>query len=73
LAGVVYWSEQNDGRRKPGYLEVSEVEERGWPCGVYLREQRRGLHDLLRQYPLSLFMLFGWDSISMASMMMQSR
>jgi hypothetical protein len=55
------------------YQEVSDVEEPGWPCGVFLREQMRGFHDLLRQNPASLFMLFRWSSISMASMMMQSR
>jgi hypothetical protein len=28
------------------------------------REQMRGFHDLLRQKPSSLFVLFGWRSIS---------
>jgi hypothetical protein len=36
------------------------------------REQMRGLHDLLRQKPSSLFMLMGWSSISTASLMMRS-
>jgi hypothetical protein len=58
---------------KPGYLQVSDMEEPGWPCGVFFREQMRGFHDLLRQNPASLFILFGWSSISMASMMMRSR
>jgi hypothetical protein len=61
------------GGGKPGDLEVSDVEEPGRPCGVLLREQMRGFHDLLRQNPVSLFMLFGWRSISMAYMMLRSR
>jgi hypothetical protein len=44
-------------------------------CGGFLRsfrEQRRGFHDLLRQKPSSLFILLGWSSISIASLMMPS-
>jgi hypothetical protein len=74
LAVGVYWSEQTEGvggkEGKIGYPEVSDVQEPGWPSGVFLREQMSGFHVLLRQNPISLFMLFGWSSISMASMMM---
>jgi hypothetical protein len=38
----------------------------------FLREQMRGFHDLLRQKPISLFMLLGWCSISVASLTMRS-
>jgi hypothetical protein len=38
----------------------------------FLREQKRGFHDLLRQKPISLFILLGWSSISMASLTMRS-
>jgi hypothetical protein len=37
-----------------------------------LREQMSGFHDLLRQKHTSLFILFGWSSISMASLTMRS-
>jgi hypothetical protein len=44
-----------------------------WGCGeVSLRVQTRGVQDLLRQKPVSLFMLFGWSSISVASIMMEA-
>jgi hypothetical protein len=33
-------------------------------------EQMRGFHDLLKQKPSSLFILLGWSSISIASLMM---
>jgi hypothetical protein len=38
----------------------------------YFRVQIRGFHDLLRQKPSSLFILYEWSSISMASLMMRS-
>jgi hypothetical protein len=38
----------------------------------FLREQMRCFHDLLRQKPISLFILLGWSSISMASLTMRS-
>jgi hypothetical protein len=59
------------GEGKPGYLEVSDpealelaVSETVRPGEMFLREQTRGFQDLLRQNPVSLFMLFGWSSIS---------
>jgi hypothetical protein len=36
------------------------------------REQMRGYHDLLRQKPSSMFVLLGWSSISVASLMVRS-
>jgi hypothetical protein len=45
-----------DGVHFPGYFSV----------------HIRGFHDLLRQKPSSLFILYGWSSISMASLMMRS-
>jgi hypothetical protein len=38
----------------------------------YFRVQIGGFHDLLRQKPSSLFILYGWSSVSMASLMMRS-
>jgi hypothetical protein len=60
------------GEGKPGYLEVSEaakltVAEMVQPGEIFLREQTRGFRDLLRQNPVSLFMLFAWSSLSIAS------
>jgi hypothetical protein len=43
-------------------------------CGFLrsFREQVRGFHDLLKQKPSSLFILLGWSSISVTSLMMRS-
>jgi hypothetical protein len=67
------------GEGKPGYLEVSDPEaadltvpETVRPGEIFLREHTRGFLDLLRQNPVSLFMLFGWSSISMASIVIRS-
>jgi hypothetical protein len=37
-----------------------------------LSEEVRRFHDLLRQKPFSLFILLGWNSISIAPLMMRS-
>jgi hypothetical protein len=56
------------GEEKPGYLEVSAPEvaeltvvETVRPGKIFLGEWTRGFQDLLRQNPVSLFMLFGWN------------
>jgi hypothetical protein len=38
----------------------------------FLEGADEGFHDLLRQKPTSLFIFFGWSSISMASITTQS-
>jgi hypothetical protein len=53
-------------------IDVSSLVDLASCSGGFLREQMRGFHDLLRQNPTSLFMLLGWSSISMASLMMWS-
>jgi hypothetical protein len=35
------------------------------------REQMRGFHNLLRQKPSSLFILLGWSSVSLVSLMIR--
>jgi hypothetical protein len=37
--------------------------------GGFLQSFRGGIHDLLRQKPSSLFILLGWSSISVTSLM----
>jgi hypothetical protein len=42
------------------------------PVSGFLREHMRGLYDLLRQKPTSLFILLLWNLISMSSLTMRS-
>jgi hypothetical protein len=36
------------------------------------REYKKGFHDMCEQKPSPLFVLFGWNSISVSSLVMQS-
>jgi hypothetical protein len=80
VKGRVFRGRFTKWAKNPGSLVVGDRTV-VWPCSLvdqvlflenYLREQIRGFRDLLRQKPASLLIWLGWNSISQATLTVQS-
>jgi hypothetical protein len=57
-----------EGRASERCIDLHSPVDMASCLGGFLKEHMRGLHDLLRQNPTSLFILLRWSSILMASL-----